>query len=332
VQRLLEELTVNGVLGDFDFSIGRQIVTQGNTEGFILLDRLNGRDYCRFARLDIQNKLPNWLGKGRVFLNKNTSLSFTFAPFSANSYLPQTGSDCEDRFHNAGQFDGLSDSQNNDIADWAGGAELSFSRGLWSATLNVITTREDIFVLETIPYFQKTRPRTLWLGGTAAATLGSIVVRGELAYAPNRDFTIAPQELGGLLAQGSATNGIDQRHNLLLSLGAEWRNDNWYWALQYFFDHVDAGIPLIRTNESHMSSLRVRRTFFNDQLAFDGFAIADMSDNDFAIRSTLSYEINEKTSVIVGGTAYSDMGGATGLLGSYAGRESVFIKVKRTLF
>jgi len=330
--RLIEELTLGGVYDKFDFSLGRQVITQGNTEGFILLDRFNGRDFCRFARLDVQNKLPNWLAKGRVSLSDSTSLALTFAPFSALSYLPQTGSYCDDQFHNAGRFDGLHDDENSNIADWAGGAELASNHDRWSATLNVMTTKEDIFVLQTVPTPQKNRPRTLWLGGSAAATLGSFVLRSEVAFSPDRDFTINPAELGGLFRRGIQTNGVDSRWNLLAAIGVEGRNSEWYWALQYFIDQVGGGTALTRALQSQMTSFRVRKTFFNDRLALDSFAIMDISYSDFAIRTQASYDIDEATSVALGGTAYADTGGSVGLLGSYVGRESVFLKIRRTLF
>ena len=330
--RLVEELTLNGAYDGLDFSFGRQVITQGNTEGFVLLDRYNGRDFCRFARLDVQNKLPNWLARGRASLSDSTSFSLTFAPFSPQSYLPQAGSYCDDRFHDVGRFAGLYDPENDSIADWAGGGELAFKHDRWSATLNVMSTREDIFVLETLPSLQKTRPRTLWLGGSAAAPLGPVILRGELAFAPDRAFTIAPQALGSLLQRGVATDGADGRWNLLASLGLEGRNDEWYWALQYFLDRVENGPALVRGADAHWASLRVRRSFLNDRVTFDSFAVLDMSHSDFAIRASVSYEINEATSVAIGGTAYADMGRDTGWLGSYAGRESLFLKLRRTLF
>jgi hypothetical protein len=332
VYRWLEELSINGVYDGFDFSIGRQVITQGNTEGFILLDRYNGRDFCRFSRLDVQNKLPNWLARGRASLSDSASLSLTFAPFSAVSYLPQAGSYCDDRFHDAGRFNTLRDPENDSLADWAGGGELAFTHDSWSATLNALSMKEDIFVLETVPAPQKIRPRTLWLGGTAAASLGPVVLRGELAFSPDRAFTLAPQAVGGLLRRGLATDGAEGRWNVLASLGLEGRNDEWYWALQYFLDRVEAGPALTRELESHLASLRVRRSFLNERLALDGFAVLDMSYSDFAIRVQASYEIDEKTQIAIGGTAYADMGGDPGLLGSYVGRESLFLKLRRTLF
>jgi len=330
--RLIEELTLSGVYEGFDFSFGRQIITQGNTEGFVLLDRYNGRDFCRFARLDTQNKLPNWLAKGRASLGGPTSFSLTFAPFSPQSYLPQTGSYCEDRFHNVGRFNGLYDPENNGIGDWGGGGELAFSHDSWSATLNAMSVKEDIYVVETVPMLQKTRPRTFWLGGSASAPLGTVILRGELAFAPDRDFTLNPAVLGGLLKRGVSTNGVDGRWNLLTSMGLEGRNDDWYWALQYFFDRVGGGPSLVRDVQSHMASLRIRRAFLNDRITLDSFAVLDVSYSDFAIRAQVSYEIDEATSMAIGGTAYANMGHDEGWLGSYAGRESLFLRLRRTLF
>lgn len=332
VYRLIEELTLNGDYNRFSFSVGRQVVTQGNTEGFILLDRYNGRDYCRFTRLDVQNKLPNWMARGKASLGDSTSLTLTYAPFSGQSYLPQAGSYCEDSFHGLGQFSYLHDPNNNSFSDGAGGAELAFSHDRWSATLNVMSTMEDLYTLKTIPLPQKDKSRTLWVGGTSTVSLGPVIVRGEIAFSPSRDFTMTPSAAMGRLMRGGVTNGVDQRWNLLAAFGIEGRNDEWYWALQYFDDRIGSGDALVRDEESHYLSLRFRRAFLNDRIALDSFTVFDIDYSDLAIRATVSYEFNEKTTVMIGGTGYVDFDHNTGWFGSYEGRESVFVKLRRTLF
>jgi len=326
--RLIEQLTLEGFGSNFDFSIGRQIVTVGNTEGFVLLDRFNGRDLCRFFRVDIQNKLPNEIARGRAFFG-DVSVAATFAPFSGESEIPDPGSYCNDEFNDPGRFEDLDDPRNNSLADWAGGAELAVTRDRWSGTLNLISTREDLFVLETVPVFEKTRPRTVWLGGTVAATVGGIVLRGEVAYAPDRSFTLDPATVGGLLMRGIATDGAEQRWNLLTSVGLELRRDDWYWALQYFDDRVQGGSELSRDGVLHFASVRVRRTFANERFALDSFAVLDFDYQDLGIRAALTYDINDQTRVEVGGTVYGDFGNEPGLFGSYEGRESLFVKLRR---
>lgn len=329
--RLVEELTLAGLGTGFDYSLGRQVITVGNTEGFVLLDRFNGRDLCRFARLDTQNKLPNWIARGRAFVGAAT-LTATFAPYSAEAEFADPGSYCADEFNSPGRFADLGDPKDASGAGWAGGAELALTYDSWGATLNVISTREDLFVLETFPVLEKTRPRTLWLGGTASATLGAFVLRGEVAYAPDRQFTMSPQSVGALAMQGIGTNGIDERWNLLAVAGVETRKDDWYWVLQYFEERVGDGPALVRDQESQMMSLRVRRTFANDRLAVDSFAVLDLDYRDFALRASVAYELSEETKVELGGTAYSESGGQTGFFGSYAGRESLYLKLSRSLW
>lgn len=328
--RLVEELILKGGDSAMDFSLGRQIVTQGNTEGFVILDRFNGRDMCRFARLDIQNKLPNWIAKGRAFWGDN-SFAMTFAPFSAESEIPDPTGYCNDRFHDLGRFAAQENPDNNSIADWAGGAEWALNRDSWSTTFNVLSTREDLFVLELLPSWKKIRPRTLWLGGSTSATLNNIVLRGEIAFAPERDFTIDPNALSSVLMSGMNTNGIEKRWNLLSVIGAELQRGDWYWALQYYDDRVASDTNesrLVRDLESHFASLRVRRTFANEEVVLNSFAIWDMDYRDFAVRASVTYEFNVNTTLELGGTLYADFGGTPGLFGSYDGRESVFMNLR----
>ncbi|MDQ2694049.1 MAG: hypothetical protein M3Z21_01480 [Pseudomonadota bacterium] len=326
--RLVEELALRGFGQGFDFSVGRQIITQGNTEGFVLLDRFNGRDLCRFARLDTQNKLPNWIAQGRVFAG-DASVAATFAPLSAESEIPDPGSYCDDGFNAAGRFAALDDPGNDRLDDWAGGLEAAVTRDRWGATLNALSTREDVFVLETLPAPRKTRPRTRWLGGSAAATLGRMVLRGEVAFAPQRAFTLAPAAAGALPGRDMATDGTDGRWNLLAALGLEARTGDWLWALQYFHDRVEGGAALVRRRDASLVSLRTRRTLANERIALDSFAVLDLDFRDAGLHAALSYEIADGTQIRLGGSVYADFGGDAGFLGRYEGRESLYIQLKR---
>lgn len=325
--RLVEELTLSGGFNTLDFVVGRQIVTQGNTEGFVILDRFNGRDLCRFARLDIQNKLPNWLAKGRAFFDDNT-FTLTLAPLSAESEIPDYASYCNNEFYNLGQFSTQPDPGNSNLQDWAGGIEWAINKDSWNATFNAISTREDVFVIETVPTINKIRPRTWWLGGSAAVTLGSVVLRSEIAFAPERDFTISPNMLPSILGDGIITNGVDSRWNLLGVIGAEVSSGDWYWALQYYDDRVENGVSLVRDSTSHLASLRVRRTFDNEQIIFNSFAVLDVDYRDVAIRASIMYEFTEDMTLELGGTWYATLDDNSGFFGSYDGREVVFVNLK----
>jgi hypothetical protein len=348
-ERVLEELTLDAVGDGWDLSLGRQVVTVGNTEGFILLDRFNGRDFCRFARLDTDNKLPNWLARGRAFAG-DASLALTVAPLSGRSQLPDPDSYCAERFTGLGAFDDLADPDFDSIDDWAGGIELALTRDRWSAALNAISTREDLAVVDPLFIPAKTYPRTTWLGGTASTTLGRYyVLRAEIAYSPDRRFTLAPPTglppaglpLTGLpaidlppagappTAGVAAIDGTDERWNLRSVLGLEARWDEWFLALQYFDDRIGSGPALAVDDRTRMASLRVRRSFFNDRLGFSSFALYDASCRDIAVQAELRYDLDDRHSVELGGTVYTDLGDKAGLFGSYAGRDSLYLRLSR---
>ena len=129
--------------------------------------------------------------------------------------------------------------------------------------------------------------------------------------------------------QGTDSDGTDERWNLRTVLGIEARPGDWYWSVQYFHDQVQGGPALVWDRRSRMVSLRLNRTFNNERLAFTSFSVLDLDYDDLAVRAALSYQIDDKTTVEVGGTAYADGGDKAGLFGSYAGRESVFAKLGR---
>ena len=324
--RLIERLTLDGFGDAYDFSIGRQVVTLGNTEGFTILDRLNGRDYCRFARLDTDNKFANDLLRGRVFAGPAT-FTLHYAPFSPESHMPASDGYCADRFNDPGGLDHLSPPANDRLADWAGAVGFGLDLDRWSFALNLLSTREDLFVLQTAPAPVKTRPRTHWIGGVASTTVGRFVLRGEWAYAPQRDFTLTSAETLARLARGEATDGTESRWNLLGSLGLELRDGDWFWAFQYFRDEVGEGAELSRSRLREMVSLRMRAGFDNDRAGLSLFAVADLTDRDLGFNAVFDYAINDAVRLEVGGTVYSDYADAAGYFGRYAGRESFFLRL-----
>ena len=328
--RLIEHMSVDGFGAEYDFSIGRQVVSLGNTEGFVLLDRLNGRDYCRFARLDTDNKLPNGLARGRVFAGPAT-FTLLYAPFSPESRTPASDGYCADRYNDPGGLDHLSPPDHEGLSDWAGALGFGLDLDRWNFTLNLLSTREDVFVLRTAPTFEKTRPRTHWLGGSASTTLGDFVLRGEWAYAPERAFTLTSAETLARVMRGETTDGTEERWNLLGSLGLELRDGDWFWALQYFRDQVENGADLSRRRLQEMVSLRTRVGFANDRVELSVFAIADLTAQDLAFNVVVDYEINDSVRLEAGGTLYSDYAGAAGYFGEYAGRESFFLRLNWTL-
>ena len=104
---------------------------------------------------------------------------------------------------NAGGFDFVPDPRNDSLEAWAVGAEVSLQRDEYELSLDIMSMREADFVLKTFPSLAKTRPRTLWLGGSGSISVGDHgVLRTEVALSPRRSFTLDPAETALLARTG----------------------------------------------------------------------------------------------------------------------------------
>ena len=167
----IETLTLSHVGDDFDVVAGNQVLSVGRADAFQLLDRFNGRDMCDFVRLDLDFKKPNPIVQVRMFRDDLT-VRLIAAPFSADNDIADDRGSCADVLTNAGGFDFVPDPRNDSLEAWAVGAEVSLQRDEYELSLDIMSMREADFVLKTFPSLAKTRPRTLWLGGSGSISVG----------------------------------------------------------------------------------------------------------------------------------------------------------------
>ena len=315
----------------FDVTAGSQIVALGQTDGFVLLDRMNGRDMCEFSRLEIDNKDPGRLVEARAFSGDH-SFRLIVGESGTNDYA-EPRSYCEDTFIRPNSASALDDPADDfDFGDdWAGAVEYKFVRDTFEFSLDVVSVREADFVLSTYPSFGKLRPRTTWFGGSASATLGSGVIRGEVAYAPDRAVTLDTAETMKLAIAGAFTDGTEKRANTLVSIGYEFDIFGWTVDQQLFLDHVERGRDLVREQDQFFSSMRLRKTLFNDKIDFQLFLVADLKVSDIAVRTVGEYQINDSLRLNLGGVFYSDHGSDTGFFGSFDGRSVAFVGIELEL-
>ena len=320
----IETLTLSHVGDDFDVVAGNQVLSVGRADAFQLLDRFNGRDMCDFVRLDLDFKKPNPIVQVRMFRDDLT-VRLIAAPFSADNDIADDRGSCADVLTNAGGFDFVPDPRNDSLEAWAVGAEVSLQRDEYELSLDIMSMREADFVLKTFPSLAKTRPRTLWLGGSGSISVGDHgVLRTEVALSPRRSFTLDPAETALLARTGVPTDGTDERWNLLVLLGYEFELADWTTDVQLFADVVDPGPKLLRNDVGSFASLRLHKTFMHARLSFALFSIYDLVDHDIVVRPELSYEASDRLTLTVGLVHYDDLDGEPGIFGTFEDRPQVF--------
>ena len=314
-----------------DVTAGSQIVALGRTDGFVLLDRINARDTCEFSRLQIENKDPGPVVETRSFFGGHTLR--TIVDLSGRNRYSEAGSTCEDLFNAPNQVAGLDDPGTRLTFgdDWSAALEYSFVTNSFDFSLTALSIREADFLLATVPQSKLLRPRTNWLGASFSAGLGPGVIRSELAYAPERDFTLASSATMELVGTGAPTDGPDSRWNALLSLGYEFDWSNWTIDQQFFLDEVESGPDLVREDQGLFYSLRLRKTWLNDKLSFQMFMVADFNEEDIAIRPEITYRANDRVLLNAGLVLYEDFGSDTGFFGEFEGRSVAFSGIEYEL-
>lgn len=324
---IIDELTASYLGDQFDIVIGIQVQPIGKVDAFQVLDRLNGIDMCRFARLDLDYKRANPMAQVRFFQD-NITIRGIFAPFSPENEVADFRASCADTLTNAATFGAVPDPGNDEPADWAGALELTLVEDEFDVGLHVLTLKEADFVLSTFPTFAKDRPRVLWFGASFATGVLDGVLRTELGFTPKRRFTLDPAETFGLVASGTQTDGTDERWNGLGLVGYEYSYDDWTADLQLLADIVEGGSQLVRPELAGFASLRLRKAFLNDRLASQLFSVYDLTNQDIAVRLELTYELQDGLNLQFGYVHYGDLAKDAGFFGTFDGRSEVFLKTE----
>ncbi|MGB0659834.1 MAG: hypothetical protein ACPGNV_06600 [Mangrovicoccus sp.] len=322
----VETATLTWIGDGVDMVAGQQIVSLGRTDGLVLLDRLNGRDYCDLARLNVfDDKRPNGIIEARGYAG-NWGFRALAAPLSGRSDFADPRSSCYDSFNDPAALSAVQDPGLNDPAsDWAAAAEISLETDAVGLALTALSTREDSFTLATYPEFAKDRPRVFWFGGSGSASVLGAVLKAELAYSPARVFTLTQEETMARLMAGQTSDGTQERWNALGMLGLAFEIRDWSFDAQYVLDQVESGAALSRDETLRYATLNLRRGFLNDTLNFSLFGLYDFTYEDTALRPEISYQFNDRLTLDAGAVLYEDAGNRTGFFGSYDGGDLVFV-------
>ena len=335
---------LDGRIARVDLKLGLQQVVWGQADGLRVLDVINPLDYREFILEDfLDSRRPLWMARADLPIGAG-SLQLLWVPYFAPGRIP-TGND---------EFSLTAPGANGPGAGFGSppaflptrrpayrlrnsqaGFRYSRNIGGWDLTANYFKGWEDL----PTPYQAGLRPvnpglfqleieprheRKEVLGGTAANSFGSFVLRMEAGLSRRRPVPVSPALTGGPAAPG----GYVKRDQFSGVVGLDYAARPWLWLSgQYFWQATPAGgVPLALPRHNHLLSFYVRTNFQRDTLRPEIFILTGLNERQSMIRPRLVKSIGDHWSV---GLGVDLLGGAPGnLFGNFAQRDRAVIELK----
>ena len=304
------ELYLETFWGDHFFSLGKQQIVWGKTDGLKLLDVVNPQSFLEFVLEDFdESRIPVWAINAEFAVGESTlQLIGTFD--STVHVLPSA----EGRYaFTTPRFlptftEGLPiDVQNTDYpSNTLGNSDYglrwtSFVSG-WDFSLNYFNKIEDFPVFRrTITEQEKTGrvvlqtdyERTQIVGGSGSTAISDFTLRSEVAYFTNKSY---------LNDSALESDGLSVSDELNIALGIDWFGiSNSLISAQVFVSEVvDYTKGITRPRLDLTSTLLLEKRWFNETLSSEVMLISNFNDGDGLIRSRLDYAIFDGAELWVG--------------------------------
>ncbi|MEM8935509.1 MAG: hypothetical protein AAGC77_03790 [Pseudomonadota bacterium] len=158
------------------------------------------------------------------------------------------------------------------------------------------------------------RSRTL-IGASWQRSSGSRVYRTEIAWIPEHPVNTSAPLLG-----------FDRRNRLLAGAGLDWSLPaSVFLNAQLGVDWVE-GDRLIRPNTDVISTLRVQKSWANDEWKAGLETIASLSDGDGTVRPSITWQLNDRLRLQTGVDVV--WGSDDGLFGQHADRDRAWTRAR----
>ncbi len=284
----LREAYLDAYSRHVDVRLGRQIVIWGKSDGLAITDIVSPRDLSSFLIPEFRElRLPVTAAKANAYLGP-AELELIYIPVFTPSILPSPDSIW------FAAFDAPVEPTLNPAPDVGSGVE----DGEYYARLRLMGGRGDLdlaggyfwtnepaptiereFSAPGVPSGITVTPehyRQTMAGGAFSSALGPIIVRGESAwFTPVRVRTSDPADAHGYAVTDriSSLVGIDTVV-AGLDLSAQLMHE-------YLVGHSET---MEQDEHSYTATLRVRRSFFREQLVMDAFGYAGINEPDALVK------------------------------------------------
>ncbi len=310
----LREFYVQTETDDWLFTLGKQAIVWGQTDGLKVLDVVNPQSFREFILDDFEgSRIPLWTVNVETVIS-DWDLQLIWIPDKTYSDLPEDEADFSftsplfrPQTPPGVQVD-LREVERPDHAvnDADYGFRLKAFLESWDVTLNylyhyhdnplffrTISISEQGAVAIVTPEYR----RTHLIGGTFVNTFGDLTFRGEVGYSTDRYFlTEDPQDADGLHPTGEWS----------YVLGFDWYGlSDTILSAQLFQSLVQDDDPgLVRDQNETDWTFKAERKFLNETVTVDVLWLANVNRSDGLIRPKVIYEWQDGLNLHFGGDVF----------------------------
>ncbi|MEM6851941.1 MAG: DUF1302 family protein, partial [Pseudomonadota bacterium] len=344
----LREAYIQGELATVNWTIGKQAIVWGESDGFKVLDVVNPQSFREFVLPDFEDsRIPLWSARAErafgdtvlegvvVFDNTYDDLPPPGAIFELTSprFIPQ-----EDAIRGAlteaaasGSFAVPPDfnpairiltPQRDGAADALdfGGRIKTFVDG-WDLSLLYFRHTDDSpdadirFAQNGDVIVTPVYDRVNLIGASFANTLGDFTFRGELGYTTDREFALDVDATS--LSLTDPINQLVERDVVSYVLGVDWYGlADTVISFQFFQDSVlNAPDGLLRPSDDFTLTGFVRRTSLQEKLIVELEWLTNLEDDDALLRPLVQFDQNDNVAYYISGDIF--IGPSTGVFGQF---------------
>ncbi|KPJ61327.1 MAG: hypothetical protein AMJ42_01200 [Deltaproteobacteria bacterium DG_8] len=352
----IREAYIDIFLEDFDIRIGKQQIVWGKTEGFKMLDIINPTDYRHFLQDDFEDsRITLWSARIDYALGLNNLLELVIVPDVEPNLAPPYGHPFTFRVtrethpstvifreeHKKWKFKNI---------EW--GLRWGQNFGDFDYTLNYFYHWSDnpYVKFKGLDFSNGVRAilfndykRTHSIGGSFSKNftkflgLKHVVLRGE--------SVLRLEDVGSRMTKMGAEPIRTDNFNYALAIDHTFYRPYRLWPsglsvtfqffqsiiLDYEHDYINGALstqidPVEIDEVENMLTLSFMSNYLPGEILKTWLLVSYGDDNEWWVNPELTYELTEKTKVILGAHIYS--GHAEGLIGQMSKNDNIFLQIK----
>jgi hypothetical protein len=296
-----QDLTLRGWRENFDWIVGKQIVSWGKSDGLRILDIINPIYFDDFLKFDFEEmKKSLWLTNFRLSWQDSYLQLLLIPEHRSNQSLETVNPLVGVQQNLSARGINVSDisKEEYDLGEKIS-VGIEFGTTLdndFDFTFNILKTYEQDALIQVGSMMiqnqqptltlRETFPKKVMIGGSFSTQFLDWVLRGELGYFPNRYFNV--------LTEGNLS--IERYNNLVYLVGADYSYNDWFFSVQYVEDRASTAL-LARAKSENITTVSLSKQFLNETLkiGFKGF----MSTNNHSgiIQPYLNYSLSDRMSI-----------------------------------
>ena len=294
----LNEAYVDIYFDNFDLRIGKQKMTWGKSDGLVVTNIVNPRDYNVYPVLEYEDQFQSVNAIKANFYPNNNTLDIVWIPEFKSAKLnrdvllkniPQdfnrdsSEKEVEEKFENSELFLRYSSlGQKYDYEIMAGYS--------WD---DQPTLHKDFQRKTVIPQHH----RLYTLGGSVSTMRGPMVLRGEAAYISGKHFNFR----NPLQHLKEYPNGVIEKDEIKWLLGLDYNYEDYLFSFQFMQEKIlDYEKDLVQDEDQNTITFLIKRDFLRSRLNSEVNFHYNVNEGVLMSKPSLSYDYNNSINFTLG--------------------------------